>query len=111
MKVGILISADYIPYNPQYKPLIILFLKTNMDDGIVDVSGRKLFNNDWREIIGTGRLLMNFILHKNGFPMINIPNLKKTKYYDCLQEAQIKGNLEPMIKFLFELLQEQNLRF
>ncbi len=59
----------------------------------------------------TGRLLMNFILHKNGFPMINIPNSKKTKYYDCLQEAQIEGNLEPMLKFLFALLQEQNLRF
>ncbi len=59
----------------------------------------------------TGRLLMNFILHKNGFPMINIPNAKKTRYYDCLQEAQVKGNLEQFVKFLFELLQEQNLRF
>lgn len=59
----------------------------------------------------TGRLLLNFILHKYGFPMINIPNSKKNRYYDCLQEAQVKGNLEPFVKFLFELLQEQNLRF
>jgi Fic family protein len=59
----------------------------------------------------TGRLLMNFILHKNRFPMINIPNLKKTRYYNCLEEAQVKGNLEPFVKFLLELLQEQNLRF
>jgi Fic family protein len=59
----------------------------------------------------TGRLLMNFILHKGRLPMINIPNLKKTRYYDCLQEAQIKGNLEPIIKFLFELLKKQKLKF
>lgn len=58
-----------------------------------------------------GRLLMNFILHKNKLPMINIPNSKKMKYYKYLHEAQIKGNLEPMVKFLFELIKEQNLRF
>lgn len=59
----------------------------------------------------TGRLLMNFILHKNGFPMINIPNSKKMRYYECLQEAQIKGNLKPFIKYLLELLKVQKLRF
>jgi Fic family protein len=59
----------------------------------------------------TGRLLMNFILHKNGFPMINVPNKSKNEYYDCLQEAQLKGNLEPFVRYLFNLLKEQNLRF
>ena len=59
----------------------------------------------------TGRLLMNFILHKNRFPMINIPNAKKTAYYECLQHAQLEGNLEPLIKYLFKILKEQNLRF
>jgi len=58
----------------------------------------------------TGRLLMNFILHKNSLPMINIPNTKKFKYYECLEEAQVKGNLKPLIRFLFDLIKEQKLR-
>ncbi|MDP1696118.1 MAG: Fic family protein [archaeon] len=59
----------------------------------------------------TGRLLLNFILHKNSLPMINIPNTKKLKYYECLEEAQVKSNLKPIIRFLFDLIKEQKLRF
>lgn len=51
----------------------------------------------------TGRLLLNFILHKNNFPMINIPNSKKLEYYKCLEEAR-KGNLRRFIKFLFDIM-------
>ena len=52
----------------------------------------------------TGRLLMNFILHKNNFPMVNIPNSIKHKYYEALESAQIRGNLKPLVKLLFEIL-------
>jgi len=52
----------------------------------------------------TGRLLMNFMLHKNNFPMINIPNSIKHRYYEALESAQIKGNLKPLVKLLFEIL-------
>ena len=52
----------------------------------------------------TGRLLMNFILHKNNFPMINIPNSIKHKYYEALESAQIRGNLKLLGKLLFEIL-------
>jgi len=52
----------------------------------------------------TGRLLMNFILHKNNLPMINIPNSIKHKYYEALESAQIRGNLKPLVKLLFEIL-------
>lgn len=52
----------------------------------------------------TGRLLMNFILYKNGFPMIDIPNSKKLHYYNCLEETQQKNNLRPLVKFLFNLI-------
>ena len=52
----------------------------------------------------TGRLLMNFILHKNNFPMINIPNSIKHKYYEALESAQIRGNLKLLVKLLFEIL-------
>ncbi|MEK6898050.1 MAG: Fic family protein [Nanoarchaeota archaeon] len=58
-----------------------------------------------------GRLLMNLILHKNKFSMINIPNRRKHEYYGALESSQIKGNLRPLIKFLFDLLKEEGVRF
>lgn len=58
-----------------------------------------------------GRLLMNFILYKNNYPMINIPNAKKHLYYKVLQEAQLKGNLRPFLDFLMKLLREEKIRF
>ncbi len=58
-----------------------------------------------------GRLLMNFILHKNKYPMINIPNKKKHIYYLALESSQIRGNLRPLVKFLFGLLNEEGIKF
>jgi len=58
-----------------------------------------------------GRLLMNLILHKNHLPMINIPNKKKYIYYKALESSQIKGDLKPLIKFLFGLLKEEKIKF
>ena len=58
-----------------------------------------------------GRLIMNFILHKNKYPMINIPNSRKFKYYKVLQEAHKTGNLIPFVKFLISLLKKEILRF
>ena len=58
-----------------------------------------------------GRLLMNFILHKNKYPMINIPNKIKYKYYKSLESSQIKGDLRPLIKFLFGLIKKGKIRF
>ena len=58
-----------------------------------------------------GRLLMNFILHKNGFPMVNIPNLQRNRYYEVLSEAQLNGNLRPFIEFVIKLLEESTVLF
>jgi Fic family protein len=58
-----------------------------------------------------GRLLMNFILRQNNYPMINIPNKEKYKYYNGLEESQVKGNLRPLIKFLFDILIDEKIRF
>jgi len=58
-----------------------------------------------------GRLLMNFILHRNKYPMINIPKEKRFKYYEFLQEAQYKNNLRPFVKFLISILKKEKLRF
>lgn len=58
-----------------------------------------------------GRLLMNFILHKNKFPMINIPKIKRGKYYEVLREAQYKNNLRPFLELLISILKKESLRF
>ena len=58
-----------------------------------------------------GRLLINFILHKNKYPMVNIPNSRKFKYYKVLQEAHNNGNLMPFVKFLVTILKKERLRF
>ncbi len=58
-----------------------------------------------------GRLLMNFILHKNKLPMINIPKKRRFKYYDVLQTAQYKNNLMPFVKFMIDILKKDSLRF
>lgn len=52
----------------------------------------------------TGRLLLNFILHKHKFPMLNIPNNKKLLYYDFLEEAQVDNNLQNFVSFLYKLI-------
>ncbi len=57
-----------------------------------------------------GRLLINFILHKNKFPMINIPNAIKHKYYDALEKAQTKNNLKPFVKLMLEILKDTKIK-
>ena len=51
-----------------------------------------------------GRLLMNFILHKNGYPMINITNRIKQRYYSALEKAHLKGDLRLFIELLIYVL-------
>ena len=57
-----------------------------------------------------GRLLMNFILHKNKLPMINIPKTKRFKYYEALRQAH-KSNFRQFVKFLLVILKKEKLRF
>jgi len=59
----------------------------------------------------TGRLILNMILRKNNFPMINIPNKKKYIYYRALESAQVNGDLRPLVKFLFDLMREEQIKF
>lgn len=57
-----------------------------------------------------GRLLINFILYKNKYPMINIPNSIKYKYYEALEKAQTKNNLRPFVKLMVEILKDTKIR-
>jgi len=58
-----------------------------------------------------GRLLINFILHKKEFPMLNIPNKIKHEYYSALEESRHSGNLKILVDFLFKLLKRKGLYF
>ncbi len=58
-----------------------------------------------------GRLLLNFILHKNEYPMVNIPNRRKMDYYECLEKGQVDGDLRPFIKFIYDLMMDSELQF
>ncbi|MBI4449093.1 Fic family protein [Candidatus Woesearchaeota archaeon] len=53
----------------------------------------------------TGRLLLNFILHNHGYPMVSVPRSQRLKYFDTLAKAQ-KGNLRPFVVFLLGLLKK-----
>jgi len=52
-----------------------------------------------------GRLLLNFILIKNGFPAIDVKNKERMKYYEALQKGQ-KGNLKPFVSLIVKYLKE-----
>lgn len=58
-----------------------------------------------------GRLLINFILHKNDLPMINIPHEKRYVYYQTLKASQTRGDLKPLVAFLFKLLKKSKIKF
>jgi Fic family protein len=52
-----------------------------------------------------GRLVLNFILKKNGFPMVDIKNKDKKRYYEALQKAD-NGNLRPFVNMIIKYLKE-----
>ncbi|MCK4859821.1 MAG: Fic family protein [Candidatus Omnitrophica bacterium] len=54
-----------------------------------------------------GRLLLNFILLKNHYPLIIIQNKNKRRYYNALRRAD-NGNYLYMIKYLFSELENQD---
>ena len=54
-----------------------------------------------------GRLLLNSVLRKNGFPMINIKYKNRIKYYDALDKGN-KGNLKPLVDIIIEYLTESD---
>jgi len=50
-----------------------------------------------------GRLVLNFMLHRNGYPMLSIPREQRLHYFETLAKAQ-KNNLKPFVKLLIRLL-------
>ncbi len=47
------------------------------------------------------RLLMNFILHKQGYPMMDIPYDNRTAYYNALERSQTMKNEDTFLQWFF----------
>jgi Fic family protein len=53
-----------------------------------------------------GRLIMNFILLKNRFPLLDIKADKKIAYYKTLEKAQIQRKHKDFVDYAFETYKE-----
>jgi Fic family protein len=49
-----------------------------------------------------GRLLMNFILYKNGYPMIDIKYTDRRSYYNALERSNITGVYSVFVQWFFK---------
>ena len=47
-----------------------------------------------------GRLLLNYILLKHGYPPVNIRFADRRRYYSCMKIFDRKGDIKPMIRFM-----------
>jgi len=47
------------------------------------------------------RLMMNFVLHKHGYPMLDIPYEKRIGYYNALERSQVKEDRSPFLNWFF----------
>lgn len=57
------------------------------------------------------RLMMNFILHKYGFPLLNIPYEKRASYYNALERAQIKKDESIFLQWFFRRYVKEHKRY
>lgn len=48
------------------------------------------------------RLMMNFVLNKYGFPMLNIPYEKRGSYYTALERTQVKKDENIFLQWFFK---------
>ncbi|MDI6883764.1 MAG: Fic family protein [Hadesarchaea archaeon] len=80
----------------KYHPVVVAAYVHTAFEGIhpfVDYNGR------------TGRLLLNFILMKHGFPPIAIAYRRRAEYYKALRAA-IRGDLESFVRLVYKYLKE-----
>jgi Fic family protein len=50
--------------------------------------------------------MMNFILHKHGYPLLNIPYEKRAGYYNALERAQIK-KMDRIFAMVFQKIHQR----
>ncbi|MCL4447774.1 MAG: Fic family protein [Candidatus Thermoplasmatota archaeon] len=54
------------------------------------------------------RLLMNFVLQRSGYPMLNIEYRNRSSYYTALERSQVKTNDGPFVQWFFRRYLETN---
>ena len=57
------------------------------------------------------RLIMNFILHRNGFPMLNITYQKRSSYYNALERSQTKRQDQIFMQWFFRGYVKEHKRY
>ncbi|MDD5337611.1 MAG: Fic family protein [Candidatus ainarchaeum sp.] len=59
----------------------------------------------------TSRLLMNFVLHRRGFPLLNIPYENRGSYYTALERSQVKKNDAIFVQWFFKRYAKEYKRY
>jgi Fic family protein len=57
------------------------------------------------------RLMMNYVLHKNGYPMLNIEYRGRTSYYGSLERSQMNRDERPFMIWFFRRYRREYQRF
>ena len=57
------------------------------------------------------RLLMNFVLHRRGYPMLDIPYAGRNSYYGALERAQVRREDSIFIQWFLRRYVRENRRF
>ncbi len=57
------------------------------------------------------RLMMNFVLNKHGFPMLNIPYEKRAGYYSSLERSQIRKDITVFLQWFFKRYLKEHTKY
>jgi len=57
------------------------------------------------------RLMMNLVLDKHGFPMLDSPYEKRAGYYHALERSQVKGDDAIFLHWFFKMYMAENKRY
>jgi Fic family protein len=57
------------------------------------------------------RLMMNFILHKHGYPMLNISYEKRNSYYNALERSNLKNDEDIFVQWFVKKYLQEHKRF
>jgi len=56
------------------------------------------------------RLMMNFVLHRNGYPMLNIEYKGRSSYYSSLERSQLSKDERPFLNWFLRRYRRQHSR-
>lgn len=57
------------------------------------------------------RLMMNFSLHRHGYPLLNIEYKGRTTYYSSLERSQLNKDERPFMNWFFRRYKRENRRY